>query len=334
MINSVIKYCLFGLFICMRVSAQDPHYSQYFSSPLSLNPAFTGYYDGTHRLATNFRNQWVGAGEPFTTASASFDTRVMREKLGKNLLGLGAIVTTDRTASGSYNSNYLALSAAYHQALDEDGTHHLGIGFQGSYGTRILDYNKVSFNSQFAIRGFDLTLPNNENFVTRRANYMDFNFGLMYNYLKDRKRFYIGTSYYHVSQPSMTFLGNDPYTLPSRFTVHSGASFLVGPQGEVFISAQYMSQGAATNQVVGLAYGYSPHEFNDDNVIYFGAFYRNKDAIYPYVGYLFNDLQIGVTYDINVTNLQISNSRNKSFELSLIYHFFDANEVRRVMPWY
>jgi len=324
---------LFSVF-CYCATAQDPQFSQYFSSPLSLNPAFTGYYDGTHRIASNFRNQWVGAGDPFTTASVSFDTRVMREKLNKNLFGIGVMAITDRTASGSYNSNYVSLSTAYHQSLDEEGYQHLGIGFQGSMGTRILDYNKVSFNSQFASRGFDLTLPNNENFVTRRANYMDFNVGLMYNYLKDRKRFYIGTSYYHVNQPNMTFFGNDPYILPARFTVHSGSSFLVGSQGELFLNAQYMSQGGSTNQVIGAAYGYSPHQSNDENVFYAGLFYRHKDAVYPYVGYLFNDLQIGVTYDVNTTNLQISNSRNKSFELSIIYHFFDQNELRRVMPWY
>jgi len=324
---------LFSVF-CYCANAQDPQFSQYFSSPLSLNPAFTGYYDGTHRIASNFRNQWVGAGDPFTTASVSFDTRVMREKLNKNLLGIGVMAMTDRTASGSYNSNYVSLSTAYHQSLDEEGYQHLGVGFQGSIGTRILDYNKVSFNSQFASRGFDLTLPNNENFVTRRASYMDFNVGLMYNYLKDRNRFYIGTSYYHVNQPNMTFLGNDPYILPARFTVHSGASFLVGSQGELFLNGQYMSQGGFTNQVIGLAYGYSPQQSNEENVFYAGLFYRHKDAVYPYIGYLFNDLQIGVTYDVNTTNLQISNSRNKSFELSIIYHFFNQNELRRVMPWY
>lgn len=330
----ILKYTVLYFLICKSVAAQDPHYSQYFSSPLSLNPAFTGYYDGKHRLATNFRNQWVGAGDPFTTASVSFDTRAMVEKLDKNILGIGAMVTTDRTASGSFNSNYFALSTAYHQSLDEEGYQHLALGFQGSVGSRILDYNKVSFNSQFASRGFDLTLPNNENFVTRTANYFDFNFGLMYNYLKDRKRFYIGTSYYHVSQPKMTFLGNDPYVLPARFTVHSGASLLVGSQGELFLNAQYMSQGGATNQVVGIAYGYSPYESNDENVFYAGIFYRHQDAVYPYIGYLFNDLQIGISYDVNITNLQISNSRNRSFELSMIYHFFDQNELRRVLPWY
>jgi type IX secretion system PorP/SprF family membrane protein len=317
-----------------RAVAQDPHYSQYFSSPLTLNPAFTGYYDGKHRLTTNFRNQWLGAGDPFTTATIGFDTRVMSSKFQNNLLGIGINVLGDRTATGAYNSNYASLSAAYHQSLDEEGFQHIGIGFQGNMGTRKLDYNRLPFNAQFASRGFDLSLDNTENFVSRNASYYDLNFGLLYNYVKDRKRFYFGTSYYHINQPSMTFLGNDPYTLPARLSIHSGASFLVGQQGELFLSGHYMSQGGANSSTIGMAYGYSPFEMDDNRVFYAGVFYRNKDAVYPYLGLLYNDFQIGLSYDVNTTGVQISNKRNRSFELSIVYHFFDPAALRRVMPWY
>jgi len=331
--HHILFFVLFQFF-AESLQAQDPQYSQYFNSPLSLNPAFTGYYDGKHRLTTNFRNQWLGAGDPFTTASVGFDTRLLSEKLNNNILGIGAMVMGDRTATGVYNSSYGSLSAAYHQALDEEGFQHLGVGFQGSWGSRFLDYNRISFNNQFASRGFDLSLPSNENFNSRNASYVDFNFGVMYNYLKDRKRFFIGSSYYHVNQPGMNFGGNEPYILPSRVTIHGGASILVGIQGELFLSGNYMSQGGASNASFGLAYGYSPREMNDNNVLYAGLFYRSQDAVYPYLGYLFNDIQIGLSYDINTTGIQTGSSRNRSFELSVIYHFFDPNALRRVMPWY
>jgi len=38
--------------------AQDPNFSQFFASPLTLNPALTGKFDGNFRLAGNYRNQW------------------------------------------------------------------------------------------------------------------------------------------------------------------------------------------------------------------------------------------------------------------------------------
>lgn len=321
------------LHIASPTDAQDPQFSQYFSSPLALNPAFTGYYDGMHRLATNFRNQWLGAGNPFTTTSVSFDTRLLKNKLDRSMLGIGVLLMNDRTSNGAYTSNYASLSAAYHQSLDEEGYQHLAIGFQGNMGTRMLDYNRISFNSQFSSRGFDLALPNTEDFITRRAEYNDLNVGLMYNYLKDRKRFFLGASFYHVNQPKLTFLGNDTYTLPRRFTAHGGSSFLVGSKGELYLSALYMKQGEVSKSVVGMAYGVSVQEMNDENVFYIGLFYRHKDAVYPYIGYLFNDLQIGLSYDINTTGIQVSNRRNRSFELSIKYHFFDPNVIRRAMPW-
>jgi hypothetical protein len=144
----------------------------------------------------------------------------------------------------------------------------------------------------------------------------------------------LGASYYHVNQPTLTFLGNDPYVLPARLAIHSGASFLVGRQGELFLSGQYMSQGGVINTSFGAAYGYSPFEMDDNRVMYAGLFYRHKDAVYPYIGFLFNGLQIGMSYDINTSGIQVSSKRNRSFELSILYHFFDPNASRRVMPWY
>ena len=40
------------------VQAQDPAFSQFFASPLTLNPALTGKFNGTLRVAGNYRNQW------------------------------------------------------------------------------------------------------------------------------------------------------------------------------------------------------------------------------------------------------------------------------------
>jgi hypothetical protein len=41
-----------------ELSAQDPHFSQFFASPLTLNPALTGKFDGVLRVAGNYRDQW------------------------------------------------------------------------------------------------------------------------------------------------------------------------------------------------------------------------------------------------------------------------------------
>ena len=47
--------------------AQDIHFSQFYFSPLNLNPAATGIFDGDYRIAGNHRQQWRSVTTPYTT---------------------------------------------------------------------------------------------------------------------------------------------------------------------------------------------------------------------------------------------------------------------------
>jgi hypothetical protein len=95
-----------------------------------------------------------------------------------------------------------------------------------------------------------------------------------------------------------------------------------------------MSQGSVSESVLGLAFGKMiSNQFNDID-IFIGAWLRNKDAIIPYMGYTYNNMQVGISYDVNISGLSTSSSRNRSFEISMIYHFIDKSEYRNLVPWY
>lgn len=49
-----------------------------FASPLTLNPAMTGLFDGTFRVAGNYRNQWPTINNAFLTKTASVDFGVLK----------------------------------------------------------------------------------------------------------------------------------------------------------------------------------------------------------------------------------------------------------------
>src|SRR5678810_1107516 len=68
---------LFFLMIAANVLAQDPHFSQFFSSPLTLNPAFTGKFNGQVRAAANYRNQWPTINRAYETGTASVDFPIL-----------------------------------------------------------------------------------------------------------------------------------------------------------------------------------------------------------------------------------------------------------------
>lgn len=323
------------LFINKSAKCQDPHFSQYFSSPLTLNPAYTGFFEGPERLAFNFRNQWLGAGEPFSTGTISFEHRLLDPKINStDNWGIGILAIYDKTARGSYNSTYVSASTGFHKQLDEDGYHHLGIGFQGSFGNRKLDFSNISFNEQFTSRGFDLNLYNGESLLNRRDSYFDFNLGLLYNYHGPRQRYYVGSSFYHVTAPSISFLGSEEYQLPMRYTLHGGASWLFGSHAELYTSAQFMKQGPSINKVAGIVYGHSLLPNDESIVLYAGLWIRMNDAIYPYLGYKWENFQFGISYDINTNGLQSNATKNKSFEISMIYEFLEKEEMKRFIPWY
>ena len=64
------KKILFAILSSLLINvlvAQDPHFSQFYASPLTLNPALTGKFDGTFRLAANYRNQWPGIYGTYVT---------------------------------------------------------------------------------------------------------------------------------------------------------------------------------------------------------------------------------------------------------------------------
>ncbi|MBL7703560.1 MAG: PorP/SprF family type IX secretion system membrane protein [Ferruginibacter sp.] len=303
-------------FFHLTVRGQDPHFSMYFASPLTLNPAMTGYFDGDYRASANFRQQWWSLGSPFVTTTMSFDSKLMQLKIPeKDIFGGGIMALIDQSFGGAYNSINISASGSYHKALDEFGEHNIGAGFQFSYASRNINAGGLSFANQFTGSGFDTRLPSNENFIRTKSNYVDLNTGLLYRYSTENTEVYLGGSLYHTIRPNNSFLKDGNYRLPMRYTVHAGSKFSIGSNGnELFLSGLYMYQAGATEKNVGIAYGIS---VNENTSVYAGSWYRIGEAILPYIGLDNNNFQMGLTYDIINSKLRNYSPKNGSFELSV-----------------
>src|SRR5215471_8523943 len=108
--RKILTILALGLSFSIEALAQDPAFSQFFASPLTLNPAFTGKFNGVFRAAGNYRNQWPTINNSFITSTISVDGGIFRNKLPANdLCGLGLMVMTNKTGNGILNSNYVAL---------------------------------------------------------------------------------------------------------------------------------------------------------------------------------------------------------------------------------
>src|SRR5687767_8728276 len=59
-IKRIVSPITILLLVNMSSYGQDPSFSQFFSSPLNVNPALTANINTDWRIISNIRNQWVG----------------------------------------------------------------------------------------------------------------------------------------------------------------------------------------------------------------------------------------------------------------------------------
>ena len=309
---------LSGLFV--SVNAQDPHFSQFFASPLTLNPAFTGKFDGEWRLAANHRDQWPSIPKAYVTSSASFDMGILKNKISpRDVFGFGISALTDASANDQLKLNYGSLSLSYHKGLDENGYNTIGLGFQGTYSSLTLDDTDLTFEDMLRQNGFKgsrtALLQNGAN-----QNYIDMNAGLLFSGSTDgTNNYYAGVSAYHINKPKVGFQDKF-YCLTQRVTIHGGGSFPITDVLGLNASVIHQIQSKASETVFGgaLSYNVNGEDINPTK-LYAGAWVRFNDAIIPYIGMEVGGLRIGATYDVNYSSLKTATSSRGGSEFSLIY---------------
>jgi len=319
---------LLGMMITVVLSAQDPHFSQFSSSPLTLNPAFTGKFFGAYRVSGNYRNQWPTLNNAFTTTTASVDFQVLKNKIiSSDTWGVGVMGYSDNSANGAIKFNYASFSTAYHKGLDEDGMHQIGAGFQVTYANTIVNTSLLTFEDQLTTAGFTGITSEVFSSNTLNSNYIDVNAGLLYNgSTNDQNNFYFGLSMYHINRPKQQFVGAE-YFLTPRTNFHAGGYFAIGQTTTMHLSALQMFQGGFSETMVGgaIQLNTNPNEIKSTS-LYIGTWMRFNDAIIPYLGLEFGDYRLGASYDYNTSLIRTATQNRGGIEISLIYIRRPSNE--------
>lgn len=323
-----IVYFLGFVLLGLSAQSQDPHFSQFFASPLTLNPAFTGKFEGVWRIAANRRDQWKSIPNAYITSSASVDFPIMKNKIPEgDVFGVGVSGLTDASANGALKLNYGSVSLSYHKAMDESGYNTIGAGFQGTYSNMVLDTRQLFFEDELTQQGFvqgtsndylgNTALTNGNN--TR--NYFDVNAGILYSGSSNgENNYYIGLSMYHINRPKLSFKQNNNWYLSNRATIHGGGSFAISDMVGVNVSFIQQFQNKASETVLGgtLSFNANGDDERPTNV-YVGSWMRVNDAIIPYLGLEVGGLRIGATYDVNISGLKSATNSAGGTEFSIIY---------------
>lgn len=307
---------------CLGISrAQDPHFSQFFASPLTLNPANTGNFNGLLRLAGNHRNQWPGFGNAYITTTAAVDGHLLEKRIpDADRLSAGLLMLSDQTGNGILKENHLLLSLAYQKSFDNTGNHSLTIGFQGGLGSYRFDQNKANFEDEISPSGF--TIPSTEILLTNDLGkqYLDLHTGILYKgNFNDGTGIYFGGSIYHLGRPTIGFASTD-YRIQKRINIQGGGFKEIGYFTTLHTSFQYQQHFNYKEFVWGAAVS---HVLIDNKKIYTevyaGSWLRNGDAFIPYLGLEWNNLRAGFSYDINYSRKKAVSNLYQSAEFSITW---------------
>ena len=323
---------LFLLFFT-GIRAQDFHLSQYFASPLSINPAQAGKFEGKVRATLNYRNQWPTINHAFVTTIASAEMKIDGGLLPEHdAVGVGVLANIDRVFNGILETNQFSLAAAYHKGLDGRGYHHLSGALQGTYSNKGFDLARIVFEDQIiSLIGGSLT-PTREHFIANSVNYLEYSAGLMYSGATNiNNMFYVGASIYHINRPE-EFFTDYTFTVHRRHTVQAGAYFPISQVMKMHFSGIYMEQGSSYEIVGGgaLESSLSNTRSNRPVKLYTGLWWRVNDALIPYIGLNFFDFRLGVSYDINLSKLKKTSDYQGGIELSLFY-IFNPDSIKKML---
>ncbi|RXK85834.1 PorP/SprF family type IX secretion system membrane protein [Filimonas effusa] len=308
------KLMLLVLVLCAaRLNAQvDPHFSGYYIYPSWLNPALTGTFDGSYRVAAIYRNQWASISAPFETigVNGEFTTE-------KNLnVGVSLLRQTAGDGGYSYTTGYGSVSYTGLK-FGKEGMHRVHFGLQAGFIQRRFDRSKLSFGSQWnAVTGYNPNLTPNEELSRTSAAAFDAGAGVMYFDATPGKKLNLfgGFAASHLSQPDDKFSATGTEKVPVRYTIHAGARIAVSNEFSITPNVLYLRQRSAEEKMIG---AYGQYIISDETNLMGGINYRFKDAFSPFVGFTYKNIMFGAAYDVNNSDLgKIVNGAN-SFEFSI-----------------
>ncbi|NCT94085.1 MAG: type IX secretion system membrane protein PorP/SprF [Chitinophagaceae bacterium] len=340
MIQTRFCYLLMVLCCCagLQVRAQDPIFSQYFASPLSVNPALAGNGDANWRLMGLRRNQWISAGvEPLNTTSLSFDGRLFKQRDNdQNYIGGGLLFLQDYGLSGAYKSNSVSLAISSHISLDADDLNGLSAGLGFSYANTLIDFNRLAFPSQISYTGFNRSLPTNEVYLSSIKPYYSAFAGINYTYKTESSSFDIGFAGYRFIKSQRSALKDPNQFDPPRYNLHANYQSFLGERVVFNANLMFAFEKTITSYNGGINLGYIIGDYDAEEhptIFNTGLFYRHNEAIIPYVGLRYGNVQGGVSYDINTSNTNSYVGPLKTFEFSLIFHSPEKRRSPVPCPW-
>lgn len=309
----IITYCI--AFSFKIAIGQDAEFTQFYSNPIYLNPAFAGT-NNCPRLSTIHRSQWTGLPNVFNTTSFSYD-----QNINKIHGGFGFMVLSDRLNNAIQNNK---ISGMYSYEINISKKFTLRTGIEASFWQNKFNPNELTFVDMIdPIRGFVYSTSNKT--LNSSKNGVDFSSGI----LVYSDKFFLGFSTHHLTEPKQSIFSDD-YKLERKYTVNIGSHFPIGyksSNGEknwiVSPNIIFKKQGLNEQLNIGI--------YGENGAYVLGFWYRDNQTYAVLVGAKMGLIKIGYSYDINLSRLYIASSG--SHEVSIQINFQCDNKNRTIQSF-
>ncbi len=331
-----MKHFFTFAFIIINIIAlkgQDKHFTQFYASPMTVNPALTGAFDGKYRIGFAYRDQWRGAlDNPFITYAASLDLRfdIGSRRTFRDAVSGGLVFFSDRVGTIDFNTNQMAFAGAYHKALDRLSTQYLSLGIKIGFTSRNLNYATFSFQDQFnGINGY--TLATEEELPANNFSFMDMATGVYYTISPAKKTsYYAGLAVHHFNVPNASFYKDEEdalvHKLHVKYNLHLGARLPSGEKYQIFPRIMATLQGPHFQLDAGANLRIAMNRYGN-KALHVGTWFRpvrynesmSLDAIIFLVGYEIENIIFGLSYDSNMNSIANYGKAHGAFEFSVMY---------------
>lgn len=308
--KKILVYFVFFL-LGLSAGAQDPNFTQFYSSPLFLGPSFAGGIAG-HRSVLNYRNQWLGVKDAYQTMSLSWDHNFINFHSG-----LGFCIIRDQAGTGNLGNTRAGLLYSYDFQPITEWHIRPGLGFYVMQTS--IDFSKLIFGDQLT------SDPMPPSSVIPPGKNSTYDIDVSSSLLAYSDNVWIGASWDHMLQPTTSFY-NDQSRLTYKFSVYGGIrkvirGFLLSKIEESVTGAFYYRQQGNNRQIdLGMYWYHVPISFGVwYRGIPFAKTYKKYDAIAFMAGYKFQQVSFAYSYDFTISGLGFGSGG--SHEVSLIYEF-------------
>ncbi|MFH1320703.1 MAG: PorP/SprF family type IX secretion system membrane protein [Bacteroidota bacterium] len=328
--NIIIYVILINL--CNLCYAQDIHFSQFYQTPLLINPALTGSFNGDMRALINYKDQWRSIASPYKTMALSYDAALLKKKWENSYLGAGFSAFNDRVAKFNWGITQFSLSLSSIISLNEQ--HKVSAGLQGGIAQRSFNSTNLKWDNQFDGQNYDVALPSSETENFNSRIFGDFSAGVSWSFAKEQSTMSAndhfmanaGVALYHINKPEQNFYSYEINRLYSKLVLHGGTYIGIKNTNITLIpSVLFLKQGPAQEINLGGMIRYRLKQeskytgFIKEAAVLFGGHYRTEDAFIPSFMLEIANFALGISYDVNTSGLRAASNGQGGVEISLRY---------------